>query len=211
MLDAMDTAAPLLGEPVAVELMNTIWADREGVHDALDGPAEASAWLRAIRHAAESVITADASAPLPTLGDDLIDRLRTLRDALRRLAAEATSDPRSAANSPIADIATAVDELNNAAAAAPSWSRLHWPRRVKAPARTLHAAATADEALLSQIAENGIALFSENRSQLRACLGPGCILYFVKHHPRREWCSAACGNRARVARHYRRHHGDPKG
>nr|WP_279582460.1 CGNR zinc finger domain-containing protein [Fodinicola feengrottensis] len=24
--------------------------------------------------------------------------------------------------------------------------------------------------------------------------------------PRREWCSASCGNRARVARHYDRHH-----
>jgi len=27
----------------------------------------------------------------------------------------------------------------------------------------------------------------------------------VKNHPRREWCSAACGNRVRAARHYRRH------
>ena len=41
--------------------------------------------------------------------------------------------------------------------------------------------------------------------QLRACLGPGCVLYFVQQHPRREWCSAGCGNRARVARHYHRH------
>ncbi|MEV8411642.1 CGNR zinc finger domain-containing protein, partial [Streptomyces niveus] len=28
--------------------------------------------------------------------------------------------------------------------------------------------------------------------------------FFVRSHPRREWCSADCGNRARVARHYRR-------
>ena len=39
---------------------------------------------------------------------------------------------------------------------------------------------------------------------LRACGAPGCILLFVKDHPRREWCSNACGNRARQARHYER-------
>jgi predicted RNA-binding Zn ribbon-like protein len=32
------------------------------------------------------------------------------------------------------------------------------------------------------------------------------VLVFLKQHPRREWCSAACGNRARQAGHYRRTH-----
>ncbi|PZF91885.1 hypothetical protein C1I99_22640 [Micromonospora deserti] len=31
------------------------------------------------------------------------------------------------------------------------------------------------------------------------------MLYFVADPPRREWCSVACGNRARAARYYRRH------
>jgi predicted RNA-binding Zn ribbon-like protein len=49
-------------------------------------------------------------------------------------------------------------------------------------------------------------LFSQDaRHQLRACLAPGCVVYFIKNHPRREWCSAGCGNRARSARHYQRH------
>jgi hypothetical protein len=39
---------------------------------------------------------------------------------------------------------------------------------------------------------------------LRACGAPGCVLMFLKDHPRREWCSNACGNRARQARHYDR-------
>ena len=30
--------APVRGEPVAVELMNTLWADRDGLHDALVTP-----------------------------------------------------------------------------------------------------------------------------------------------------------------------------
>jgi CGNR zinc finger len=41
-------------------------------------------------------------------------------------------------------------------------------------------------------------------TELRACHAPGCVRYFVKSHPRREWCSEACGNPARAARHYRR-------
>ena len=45
------------------------------------------------------------------------------------------------------------------------------------------------------------------RESLRACHAPGCVLYFVKSHPRREWCSVACGNRVRAARHYQRARG----
>ena len=41
-------------------------------------------------------------------------------------------------------------------------------------------------------------------ADLRTCGAPGCVLMFLKHHPRREWCSNACGNRARQARHYDR-------
>jgi predicted RNA-binding Zn ribbon-like protein len=44
---------------------------------------------------------------------------------------------------------------------------------------------------------------------LRACGAPGCVLMFVKDHPRREWCSVACGNRARQARLTARRRGDP--
>ena len=40
------TTAPLLGEPLPVELMNTIWAERGHVHDALGSPEESVAWLR---------------------------------------------------------------------------------------------------------------------------------------------------------------------
>jgi len=159
-----------------VELMNTIWADRDGVHDALDD-------------------TPEGATGRP--------ELRCLRDALRRLAADATDDDRPAGQSPVAAVAAAVDEVNRAAAAAPRWKvLLHdgdgWDRRVA----SAHDPAAAE---LATIAEQAIDLFGgPGRADLRACHAPGCVLYFVKEHPRREWCSAACGNRARVARHYRR-------
>ncbi|MYS74029.1 hypothetical protein GTY88_26960, partial [Streptomyces sp. SID5926] len=37
--------------------------------------------------------------------------------------------------------------------------------------------------------------------RLRACHAPRCVRYFLKEHPRQEWCRPSCGNRARVARH----------
>lgn len=205
--DRSDTAAPLLGELLPVELMNTVWADRDGVHDALDTPEHALSWLRAIR---------DRLAPVPPAVDDWlrdpgpadiaddVGPLRTLRDALRRLAAEATADPRATASAgPGRSLAIAV--LDDACAAAPTWSSLHWADGEQ-PRRELHSDAAPGRVVLARLAEDGVALFTgEQAPRLRACLAPGCVLYFVKQHPRREWCSAGCGNRARVARHYRRH------
>ena len=39
------------------------------------------------------------------------------------------------------------------------------------------------------------------RSTLGICGAPSCGMFFVAANPRQTWCSSACGNRARVARH----------
>ncbi len=62
--------------------------------------------------------------------------------------------------------------------------------------------------LLGAIAESAADLLSKDDLTLvRACQNPECVLFFydtTKNH-RRRWCSmAACGNRAKVAAHYRR-------
>ena len=199
----MDTDAPLLGEPLPVELMNTVWADRDGVHDALRDRGGAKAWLHSVCARTDLLTPGD----LDHLAGSDVDRLIGLRDALRRLAAEVTGDPRPAAASALHELETAVTVLNLAAGDAPSWSALSWMPG-HAPARHARTGGPAASAAVSAIAEDAIALFSQDtRHQLRACLGPGCVLYFLKDHPRREWCSAGCGNRARSARHYQRHRG----
>nr|WP_137969774.1 CGNR zinc finger domain-containing protein [Streptomyces antimycoticus] len=72
------------------------------------------------------------------------------------------------------------------------------PRDGRGPCRTAHRAP-------------GCRALRRPRSRASAPLpGPNCLLFFVKHHARREWCSPACGNRVRVARHYRRHHTGPQ-
>ncbi|MFE9094241.1 CGNR zinc finger domain-containing protein [Streptomyces sp. NPDC007264] len=201
----METNAPLLGEPLPVELMNTIWADRDGVHDALRDPDGTRAWLHAVASRVDLMAPGDLDAltasDLGTLGDRLIG----LRDALRRLAAEATRDPRSAAVSDTRELHAAVAVLNRAAGDTPHWSALSWTPGEE-PSRHTRTSGQAASAAVSAIAEEAITLFSQDaRHQLRACLAPGCVLYFLKNHSRREWCSAGCGNRARSARHYQRH------
>jgi predicted RNA-binding Zn ribbon-like protein len=198
----VSTSAPLMGEPWPVELMNTVWADRDGQYDALDDDGEARAWLAEARSAPVLTVAGtsdDDRAALP--------RLRELRDALRRLAADVTGDPRTSWRSPVGSD-EAVARLDEIAAAAPTWPALERAGD-GALVRVTRSAASSADAAVSLIAQQGVELFTEGGPTLRACLAPGCVLYFVAHHPRREWCSAGCGNRARVARHYRRHRGSP--
>jgi predicted RNA-binding Zn ribbon-like protein len=200
--DDVTTSATLLGEPLAVELMNTVRADHDGVHDALEHDAGVTAWLRAVadRIGAEAVGAApgqlDEDAIRPAAG-----ALRELRDALRRLAAEATGDPRPPATAPDLTRPEAIATLNTFAQ---TWPELVWPAAGH-PSRVYQAHGTAGLAA-ELIAHQGVELFTgPARDKLRPCLAPNCLLFFTKDHARREWCSPECGNRARVARHYQRH------
>ena len=131
-----------------------------------------------------------------------------LRDALRRLAALLTADDRPAAASATTDPRWAVAEVNAAATLAPTWPKLML--RGGTLDKEMTGIGTPGDQLLTRIAREAIELFAgARRAELRACRAPGCVLYFVHDHPRREWCSSACGNRARVARHYGRHRRDP--
>jgi predicted RNA-binding Zn ribbon-like protein len=190
------TNAPTLGEPLPVELMNTVFADRDGVHDALASAAGLDAWLTALRPRFSPGL-----ADLPSAGASPLREFQRLRDALRSLAADITDDTRLPR--PL-DLDTATDVVNSACAYAPTWSAMS-----SQAARTRRSHHTFAEVALSDIAEQAVDLFTgPERAQLRACHAPTCVLFFIRNHPRREWCSGSCGNRARVARHYRRHHSD---
>jgi predicted RNA-binding Zn ribbon-like protein len=203
--EEVTTSAILLGEPLPVELMNTVWGHRGGIHDAMEGDAGAAAWLRAVagRIGAEA-----GTGPAPgQLNEDAVrpvaGALRELRDALRRLAAEATGDPRPPATAPELTRADSIVTLN---ALATAWPELVWPAGGQ-PSGAYRAPGTAADRAVALIAHQGVELFAGlERDLLRPCLAPNCPLFFVKEHARREWCSPACGNRARVARHYHRHH-----
>lgn len=182
----------LAGEAVPIRLMSTIWADGDGVHDDLVAPGDLDAWIDAV-----GLRRADS---LSTPAD--LERARALRDAVRRLAAEVTEDDRVTARSTTSDLATALEDLNDAVA------HLAVPQLVVIDG-DLRQSSTSDgspiSTALANVARESIeVLAGHDTPGLRACHAPGCVLYFLQTHPRREWCSIACGNRARAARHYQR-------
>jgi predicted RNA-binding Zn ribbon-like protein len=200
--DPVVTSATLLGEPLPVELMNTVTVGRDGVRDALEDDGGAAAWLRAVA----ARIGAEAGTGPGQLDEDAVrsaaGALRELRDALRRLAAEATGDPRPPATAPELARPEAIATLNALAKTRPE---LVWPAGGH-PSRAYRVHGTAGLAV-ELIAHQGVNLLAgPGRDRLRPCLAPNCLLFFAKDHARREWCSPECGNRARVARHYQRHH-----
>ncbi len=192
---AEETPAWVLpGEPVPVRLMNTIWADTTGVHDDLTTPAALRDWV--------ALVHGHDAGSLDDPGPDELAEARALRDALRRLAAFSTDDPRPAAQSPVDTVGDAVAAINKAAAHRPHAQLTVCDGQLQ---RGSPPHASPVRTALAELAHNAIDLFTgPAAAKLRGCQAPGCVLYFVKTHPRREWCSEACGNRARAARHYQR-------
>jgi predicted RNA-binding Zn ribbon-like protein len=190
----MELLVPVLypSQPNAVRFMNTIWADRAVVYDSLETVAHLEAW------AEEAGLGRHSGLDAHDLG-----RARALRDALRRLAADATGDARPHAVSPSLSTEAALAVLNESLShCTPGLS--HGDQGGYAREWLVDGSGLQRE--LGLLALEGAEVLAQPApSELKACGGPGCVLYFVRNHPRREWCSAVCGNRARVARHYHRH------
>jgi predicted RNA-binding Zn ribbon-like protein len=187
--DVLEVLTP--DDPPAVRLMNTVWADRHGRHDAL---ADASALRHFLR-----IIGADGVGARATVTVDQVAEARRLRDALRRLGAAVTEDDRPAAATGLSERA-ATDTVNRFLVVAPAEtlrrSRDGWVLRAAVDSPV--------NAALTALAREGAGLVADPSRPLDACRAPGCVLYFVRDHPRREWCGVTCGNRVRAARHYAR-------
>ena len=187
----------LPGEPAPVRLMNTIWADTKGVHDDLTTPIALREWLTVVNDRDWRTVT--------KVNVEELAEARLLRDSLRRLAAICTHDLRAGAQSPVESPDEALAAVNIAVTHRSIPQLAIRDGRLQ-PGHVTSASPT--RAALAELAHGSIELFTRPATPtLRACNAPGCVLYFVKSHPRREWCSEACGNRARAARHYQRSRG----
>ncbi|MCF4136729.1 ABATE domain-containing protein [Streptomyces sp. Tue 6430] len=195
----MQDALPADGR-LALDLALTVRHDGHGgVADDLTDPAGLTAWVRG---------HADVLPVAPGYAADArgLTAVRDLRAAVRALFAHAVRpgapSPADAARLPSA--ADALDRLNTAAARLPTVPVLHWsdgadPRVGRRPVPD-------GDDLEAALAQAVIAfLGGPDRQRLRACHAPRCVRYFLKDHPRQEWCGPSCGNRARVARHHERH------
>lgn len=205
---ARTTPTPTL---LTLDLAATIRHDGHGgVADDLDTPDGLTAWVRA--HAAA---LPDALAARRFRADEsALEAVRGVRAAVRALFAHAVrpGEPSPADARRLLPLGQALARLNEAAAGVPTVPVLSWPRGAapvvwdepvtqgKAVART--------DLLLAALARAALGfLTGPDRERLRACHAPRCVRYFLKDHPRQEWCRPACGNRARVARHHERNRG----
>jgi predicted RNA-binding Zn ribbon-like protein len=178
----------VIGEPiVAVDLINTVAAPGSPpTEDLLSADGDAETWWRL-----EAGRVPDADLPD-------IRALRRLRTALRKTI-EALVDGRPVPRAAITD-------LNFFTQSAPASTRLiltgtslraqtRWHTEYGGNPRLAFIAAQAAEFLSDPV----------KAGQLRRCANPGCLMIFVAVNPRRSWCApGVCGNRVRVARHYRR-------
>jgi predicted RNA-binding Zn ribbon-like protein len=134
------------------------------------------------------------------------EQLRRLRDAIRCVASHVTDDPRTVAphGGQVPTIDEALSVINSAAESLPPLLLLL--HRIDHTVVADRSATDLRRAVIAGFAVDAVPLLAgdHDRGPLRACLAPACVRYFVQDHTLREWCSPACGNRARVARHYKR-------
>ncbi|MDN0199079.1 ABATE domain-containing protein [Streptomyces sp. S.PNR 29] len=185
---------------LALDLAVTIRHDGNGsVADDLTDPAGLTAWVRT------------HPETLPDAGrfvadDASLAAVRDLRAAVRALFAHAVrpAEPSPADAARLLPVPEAVRRLNAAAARTPTVPVLHWTE--DAGPAVHRQPRDGEDDLTAALAQAVIAfLASPDRERLRACHAPRCVRYFLKDHPRQEWCKPSCGNRARVARHHERH------
>lgn len=196
------TSAPVL-EALPILLANTISIGRGRVDDAFDTRLGVGQWMRNVGTQITLVPHPSADEPLT---EDQAERLISLRDGIRRLAAESTDDPRTLGQSPVPTVAAATAIVNTISSLGRVWPEMQWQGSTVVVRDVWGAGGTYADAFTSTIAHRTIELMaSSDWERLRPCLAPGCAYFFVKDSVRREWCTPACGNRARVARHAHRH------
>lgn len=179
---------PLMGEPLALDLVNTrVLRDGQSV-DLLDTPQALARWLQA-----ERPRLAWTKAP----SEDDLAAVRRLRGVIDALLLAFTSG-----------VVPAPDELaalNRVLAQPGARPQLCW---TSGGPSAVTAAEDGCAALLHALALDAVQLLAgPDAGRIRECEHTACRLRFVARNARRKWCSAeTCGNRARVSRHYARQH-----
>jgi predicted RNA-binding Zn ribbon-like protein len=176
---ALDTAA--------LDLANTVAVDKGVAHDLLAAAGDYQRWAQAAAQSPE--LTPDEAAAITAARP----RLLALREHIRAVL-HAT-----AAGQPLPG--TAVADLNEASRAAAQWPELGHDRRIEQ-----HALGDAVQRLLAHYARSTMELAAGGSAKLRVCGAPSCGMFYRPRRRQQRWCSEPCGNRARVARHYRAHH-----
>jgi predicted RNA-binding Zn ribbon-like protein len=178
----------------ALDLANTVAVDKGVAHDLLAPHGEYQRWAQAA--ARSPALTPDQAAAIAAARPQVLGLREHVRAVLRA----------TAAGQPLPGVAVAA--LNAASRAAAQWPELGDDRQVQQ-----HARGDAVQRLLARYARSAMELAAGGSVRLRACGAPSCGVFYRPRRRQQRWCSASCGNRARVARHYRARHepGPPPG
>jgi predicted RNA-binding Zn ribbon-like protein len=194
-----------LGNLPCLDLVNTE-AVSDGVPvDKLTGFGDLVAWLQEAGVITESgARQAEERLKGQAEGNAVLRQALALRSNLRRMAERLTNgrgptdEQLEAINRLLAERPTHAKLVRRAG----EWTLTQVPERESAMQ------------LLVPLAESAAWLLAEgNRSLLRRCENPRCVLYFydTTRNGRRRWCSmAGCGSRAKAAAYYRRQRGERK-
>lgn len=177
---------PFVGEPLAIDLVNTQMETSAGPQDLLISDEGVRVWLRA------------ESARLGHVDGQVAPKaLRTLRTHV----ADAIQHVRGGEKPTAETLQVLVDAQR---AASPFWSL---DGTAGALVATRRRDGSITQRLVAELAEDAVRLLaSDQPSKIRRCDGPKCRMIFVAKNSRRRWClPEICGNRVRVARYYQRH------
>jgi predicted RNA-binding Zn ribbon-like protein len=174
-----DAQLPWLVFPPAVDLANTVMVTPRGDRDLLESEEQLDAWIAAERGRIPGVEAASG-------------RLAEVRE-LRRNVHEVLH-ARARGKRPPADARQAI---NQASASVPVRATL------TADGQAVDEPDAGDPYTLFEatVARSAIELAAHGIDSLSVCRAPSCGMLYLRAHPRQVWCSKACGNRARVARH----------
>jgi predicted RNA-binding Zn ribbon-like protein len=176
---------PWLIFPPAIDLANTVRVTPAGERELLVSEEQFDAWVAAERGRIAGVEAASGR----------LTEVRELRDSVRSLLharARGRRPPDEARR-----------RVNSIAASAPLRSAL------TAAGRVVDEPASDDPYAVFEatVARSAIELAGRGENRLSVCDAPSCGMLYLRDHPRQVWCSKACGNRARVARHTARRRG----
>jgi len=170
---------PWLVFPPAVDLANTVMVTSAGDRELLESEEQLDDWIAVER---------DRIAGVEAASGRLAD-VRDLRRSVRELLHARARGKRPPDN--------ARRRINAIAASAPIRTALTRDGRVVEEPASGHPYALFEVT----VARSAIELADREQDRLSLCGAPSCGMLYLRDHPRQVWCSKACGNRARVARH----------
>ncbi|MDQ1609555.1 MAG: hypothetical protein QOE16_2287 [Microbacteriaceae bacterium] len=187
--DVREAGFVLMGEPLAVDLANTIKLAAEPPLDLLADDAHNTVFW-SLEHD-----RLPEPAGVPSLSESL-----ALRSALHSLLASIERG--------VPPEESSVSYVNEVARRARVTTELV-PTKSSVAAQACGQADDAADIALSAVAQSAIDfLTGPSAHLLRVCAAPRCGMMFVATNSKRRWCTPnGCGNRERVARHSRQRQG----